>query len=161
MLGVFPTPLTCESLHTPEPRQGRSKIARRGIAATKLLGPESTPGPACAEPPPPAGDRCGEIHVTRFAVLCPPLAGVEHRQVLRGWILVSPFLKSHRDGRNPASIRHTHRRAPPWPPSPCYVPLRIQKSRGPAPNMSPSVIPAKPTCQKCCLQHTPEPRQGR
>ena len=72
----------------PEPREGRTRIARRGIAAIKIEAKESTPGPACAGPPPPAGDRFASIHVTSIVVLCPPLAGVEHRKVFRGWIFV-------------------------------------------------------------------------
>ena len=88
MIDDFVHPQTIPSqnvwaISVPKPRQGRKRIARRGIAATKLSGSESTPSPACARPPPPAGDRYAEIHFTRFAFLCPPLAGARNGEAVR------------------------------------------------------------------------------
>ena len=82
------SPFACREWYYIGERKAALLYGRRGIAATKIEAKESTPGPACAGPPPPAGDRYAEIHFTRFAFLCTPLAGVEHRKVFRGWIFV-------------------------------------------------------------------------
>jgi len=55
--------------------QGRSRIARRGIAATRLSGPESTPGLACAGPPPPAGGQIHRNPLYSFCVFMSPAGG--------------------------------------------------------------------------------------